>query len=84
MLLVISGPCFTRINVREQMLVLAVKAYTTQDPKNFPWVKIQMHVPGRTDVQCRERWVNILDPSINAGPWTEEVALCPAPALKQS
>ncbi len=37
------------------------------------WIKIQAHVPGRTDMQCRERWVNILNPVLNNGPWTEEV-----------
>jgi hypothetical protein len=28
-------------------------------------MKIHQHVKGRTDMQCRERWVNILDPNIN-------------------
>ncbi|XP_010243798.1 PREDICTED: uncharacterized protein LOC104587774 isoform X2 [Nelumbo nucifera] len=36
------------------------------------WMKIAQFVPGRTQVQCRERWVNSLDPSLNLGPWTEE------------
>ena len=36
------------------------------------WVKVAQHTPGRTDVQCRERWVNILDPELNTGPWTPE------------
>ncbi|KAL5815509.1 hypothetical protein ACOSQ4_026150 [Xanthoceras sorbifolium] len=39
-------------------------------PKN--WKKIAQFVPGRTQVQCRERWVNSLDPSVNRGEWTEE------------
>jgi hypothetical protein len=52
-----------------QMLTLAVKAYG----ENLSWVKVQTQVPGRTDVQCRERWVNILNPALNIGPWTEEV-----------
>jgi hypothetical protein len=34
---------------------------------------VQRHVPGRTDVQCRERWVNVLDPGVNCAPWTPEV-----------
>jgi len=29
------------------------------------WTKVQKHIPGRTDMQCRERWVNVLDPSLN-------------------
>ncbi|KAL6010925.1 hypothetical protein ACLOJK_001368 [Asimina triloba] len=36
------------------------------------WKKIAQFVPGRTQVQCRERWVNTLDPSLNLEPWTEE------------
>lgn len=28
--------------------------------------------PGRTDVQCRERWCNVLDPSLDKGQWTPE------------
>ncbi|XVF53813.1 hypothetical protein PTKIN_Ptkin05aG0129100 [Pterospermum kingtungense] len=39
-------------------------------PKN--WRKIAEVVPGRTYVQCRERWVNSLDPALNMGVWTEE------------
>ncbi|CAM8992585.1 unnamed protein product [Rhodiola kirilowii] len=36
------------------------------------WSKIAQFVPGRTQVQCRERWVNCLDPSLKRDPWTEE------------
>lgn len=39
-------------------------------PKN--WNKIAQFVPGRTQVQCRERWVNSLDPALNLSEWTEE------------
>jgi hypothetical protein len=27
-------------------------------------------VPGRTNVQCQQRWAHYLDPDINAGKWT--------------
>ncbi|XP_019177068.1 PREDICTED: uncharacterized protein LOC109172334 isoform X2 [Ipomoea nil] len=36
------------------------------------WRKIAQYVPGRTHVQCRERWVNSLDPSLNLNVWTGE------------
>lgn len=36
------------------------------------WTKIQRLIPGRTDMQCRERWVNILQPSINRGQFMQE------------
>lgn len=36
------------------------------------WKKIAQFVPGRTQSQCRERWLNCLDPSLNLERWTEE------------
>ena len=34
------------------------------------WVQVSKLIPGRTDIQCREKWVNTLDPSINSHPFT--------------
>ncbi|CAJ0750720.1 18263_t:CDS:10, partial [Entrophospora sp. SA101] len=51
----------------DQALKNAVQMY---GPGN--WVKIQQFVPSRTDVQCRERWVNVLSPDIKKDPWTAE------------
>lgn len=34
------------------------------------WAKVKELVPGRSDVQCRERWKNVLDPTITSKPWT--------------
>ncbi|XP_077243959.1 uncharacterized protein LOC143884331 isoform X2 [Tasmannia lanceolata] len=45
-------------------------AVTLFGPKQ--WMKIAQFVPGRAQVQCRERWLNALDPSLNLGQWTEE------------
>ncbi|KAF9930152.1 Myb-like DNA-binding domain protein [Linnemannia zychae] len=36
------------------------------------WAKIQQHVLGRTDIQCRERYMNVLTPNLATGPWTKE------------
>ncbi|BFI25802.1 protein Mp4R-MYB1 [Marchantia polymorpha subsp. ruderalis] len=36
------------------------------------WKQIANHVPGRTDIQCRERWCNVLNPDIKLDTWTEE------------
>lgn len=52
----------------KQALKNAVSIY---GPGN--WVKIQQYVLGRTDVQCRERWMNVLSPEIKKDPWTNEV-----------
>ncbi|KAJ2402030.1 hypothetical protein GGI23_000999 [Coemansia sp. RSA 2559] len=34
------------------------------------WTKIAKHVPGRTDVKCRERYMNVLTPDVNNSQWT--------------
>ncbi len=34
------------------------------------WSLIASRLPGRKGKQCRERWYNQLDPSINTLPWT--------------
>ncbi|KAF9433665.1 Myblike DNAbinding domain-containing protein [Entomortierella beljakovae] len=36
------------------------------------WIRIQEHILGRTDVQCRERYMNVLSPDVKTGPWTKE------------
>jgi hypothetical protein len=36
------------------------------------WSQIALELPGRIGKQCRERWHNNLDPSINKQPWSEE------------
>lgn len=36
------------------------------------WGEVAAHIPGRTAKQCRERWRNHLDPSINKSPFTME------------
>ena len=39
---------------------------------NQKWSKIACHLSGRTDIQCRERWCNILDPSLEEINWNKE------------
>jgi len=36
------------------------------------WSHLASGLPGRKGKQCRERWHNILDPSISKAPWSEE------------
>lgn len=33
------------------------------------WSHIAKSLPGRTGKQCRERWINQLDPDISKAPW---------------
>lgn len=37
------------------------------------WSLVQKHIPGRTDMQCRERWVNVLDPDLDHSKLESEV-----------
>ncbi|KAF7433305.1 hypothetical protein PC9H_005255 [Pleurotus ostreatus] len=36
------------------------------------WVDIAVAIPGRTNEQCRDRWLSKLDPSLNKDAWTQE------------
>ena len=36
------------------------------------WVQIAERIPGRNQNQCRARWVNSLDPSLDKSPWTPQ------------
>ncbi len=36
------------------------------------WSKVAQFVPGRTQSQCRERFLNVLDSDIKKGPFTCE------------
>lgn len=36
------------------------------------WSSIAKHIAGRNAKQCRERWVNHLNPNVNKASWTEE------------
>ncbi|VDN05493.1 unnamed protein product [Thelazia callipaeda] len=49
------------------ILTCAVSRFGTKD-----WIKVASHVPGRSDSQCRDRWVNVLDKSIKSEPWSLE------------
>ncbi|XP_020169707.1 uncharacterized protein [Aegilops tauschii subsp. strangulata] len=35
------------------------------------WTKVALYLPGRSGKQCRERWVNKLDPNIERKIWTD-------------
>mmetsp|Transcript_6093 Transcript_6093/g.12408 ORF Transcript_6093/g.12408 Transcript_6093/m.12408 type:complete len:698 (+) Transcript_6093:757-2850(+) len=39
---------------------------------NIKWSEIAASLPGRLGKQCRERWVNHLDPDLRKDPWSEE------------
>mmetsp|Transcript_5518 Transcript_5518/g.10368 ORF Transcript_5518/g.10368 Transcript_5518/m.10368 type:complete len:510 (+) Transcript_5518:274-1803(+) len=41
-------------------------------PEKILWGTVRHSIPGRTAKQCRERWVNNLNPGIRRGDWTPE------------
>mmetsp|Transcript_21099 Transcript_21099/g.30494 ORF Transcript_21099/g.30494 Transcript_21099/m.30494 type:complete len:481 (+) Transcript_21099:131-1573(+) len=45
---------------------------TQKSQMRFLWKKIAPLVPGRDPVQCREKWMNVLDPFIDRGPFRPE------------
>ena len=51
----------------DDLLALIV---TKQGPSG--WSKIAKHIAGRNAKQCRERWVNHLNPEVNKAAWTAE------------
>ncbi|KAL2517699.1 Myb-related protein 3R-1 [Abeliophyllum distichum] len=54
----------------DEMIIHCVNKY---GPKK--WSTISKHLPGRIGKQCRERWHNHLNPSINKDAWTQEEEL---------
>ncbi|XP_046370127.2 uncharacterized protein LOC124144641 isoform X2 [Haliotis rufescens] len=58
------GPWSTEEDVK---LFAAVKMCGTQS-----WMRLAEFVPGRSSIQCRDRWLNSLDPSIRLGNWSYE------------
>ncbi|MGH0136985.1 UNVERIFIED_CONTAM: hypothetical protein FKN15_062623 [Acipenser sinensis] len=49
------------------LLIKAVAEYGTRE-----WWKIQADVPGRTDAQCRDRYMNCLSEDVKKGKWCSE------------
>ncbi|KAK4778804.1 hypothetical protein SAY86_006332, partial [Trapa natans] len=51
----------------DKCLTVAAMVFGTKN-----WKKVSQFVQGRTHVQCRERWVNSLDPNLKMDEWTAE------------
>ncbi|KAH6699675.1 putative Myb-like protein A [Leptodontidium sp. MPI-SDFR-AT-0119] len=52
----------------DSLLLNAIALYEGQITD---WVYVDSHVEGRTNKDCRKRWVYLLEPNINNGPWQE-------------
>eukprot|EP01047_Picozoa_sp_COSAG01_P050412 COSAG01_NODE_5097_length_4490_cov_17.038488_3_plen_531_part_00 len=60
------------IRLQEAVRVYSVQKDDVSPNPKIPWVQVARHVPGRTDPQCRERWVNVLHPlQCNQAGWSQ-------------
>jgi len=53
----------------DAMLVQSVQAQLSQNVKRVNWSEVCKSIPKRSCKQCRERWVNHLNPDVNKGEW---------------
>mgnify|MGYP001196020687 CR=1 FL=1 len=64
----INSPCQWTMQEDQQLIELVA----TKDNKNISWSIIGKAIGSRSGKQCRERYVNHLDPSINKDEWSFE------------
>lgn len=60
-----ANTCTQWTKEEDKILKVKVEHYGTQN-----WVIIARFLPGRLGRQCRERWHNVIDPSIVRREWT--------------
>eukprot|EP00041_Stephanoeca_diplocostata_P020197 m.447729 g.447729 ORF g.447729 m.447729 type:complete len:618 (-) comp21503_c0_seq1:1693-3546(-) len=57
----------------DSYLTAIVELYKRQHSDLEPhWPTIASQIPGRDELQCANRWKNMLDPTLVKGPWTKE------------
>lgn len=56
----------------DELLVAGVRAQMARNVKRLNWSEVSKTIPMRSCKQCRERWVNHLNPDVNKGVWTPE------------
>ena len=49
-----------------------VRAQVTPVGDGKTWTRVAAHVPGRSAAQCREKWVNVLNPLVRRRNWDAE------------
>lgn len=55
----------------DETLRRLVSRYINTNERAWDMISADMHFT-RNSIQCRERWTNFLDPTLNLGPWTKE------------
>ena len=58
-----------RWSKEEDTLLLQLVSQNSDNPN---WSQIAAQISGRDAKRCRERWFNILDPSLKKSPWTNK------------
>ena len=56
----------------DDRLLLIMQNPPIRYDKKISWALVSINVMTRTAKQCRERWTNVIDPSINKSVWTTE------------
>ena len=59
-------------SAEDNKLVELVRTNTSNLETSIGWSEISSFLPGRSEVQCRARWKNHLQPDLVKGPWTKE------------
>ena len=62
----------TLVSLAKQQLAMCKDPNNPEQKKKLNWGMISKQITGRTAKQCRERWVNNLNPDIRKGGWTPE------------
>ena len=59
-------------SAEDNKLVELVRSNSKSLESSIGWSEISAYLPGRSEVQCRARWKNHLQPDLVKGPWTKE------------
>ena len=62
----------TLVALAKEQLAMCKDPNNPEQKKKLNWGMISKQITGRTAKQCRERWVNNLNPDIRKGGWTPE------------
>lgn len=53
----------------EDAILLSLTLHGAVEKGEVDWTELCKHIQGRTPKQCRERWKNVLNPSVQRGRW---------------
>nr|XP_046484067.1 myb protein isoform X1 [Neodiprion pinetum]XP_046484068.1 myb protein isoform X1 [Neodiprion pinetum] len=56
----------------EDALLKQLVGTTEKLGSGLRWDAVAAHFPDRSDVQCQQRWVKVVNPELVKGPWTKE------------